>query len=117
VLAGGSGTWLRTITHTGAKQLIPVANQPVLFYALGHLAEAGITQVGVVVGDTAAEIEAAAGDGTRWGLDITYLAQDQPLGLAHAVLIAGDFLGDHEASIDRASWPNARTSTSTTNDP
>ncbi len=96
VLAGGSGTRLRPITHTGAKQLVPVANQPVLFYGLAHLAEAGITQVGVVVGDAAAEIEAAVGDGSRWGLDITYLAQDRPLGLAHAVLIAGDFLGDDD---------------------
>ncbi len=68
VLAGGSGRRLRPITHTGAKQLVPVANKPILFYAFEHLAEAGITEVGVVVGDTAAEIEQAAGDGARWGL-------------------------------------------------
>ncbi len=96
VLAGGSGSRLRPITHTGAKQLVPVANQPVLFYALDHLADAGIGEVGLVVGQTADEIEAAVGDGSRWGLRITYIPQPEPLGLAHAVLVAADFLADDD---------------------
>lgn len=96
VLAGGSGSRLRPITHTGAKQLVPVANVPILFYGLQHFAEAGIKQVGMVVGDTEAEIRAAVGDGSRWGLEVTYLPQEAPLGLAHAVLIARDFLGDDD---------------------
>ncbi|WP_182876368.1 glucose-1-phosphate thymidylyltransferase [Microbispora sp. H10670] len=94
VLAGGSGTRLRPITHTHAKQLVPVANRPVLFYGLEAIAEAGIRDVGVVVGDTHAEIEAAVGDGSAFGIEVTYLRQEAPLGLAHAVLIARDFLGD-----------------------
>ncbi len=96
VLAGGSGSRLRPITHTGAKQLVPVANKPILFHGLEQLAEAGVTELGIVVGDTAAEIEAAVGDGGRFGLEVTYLPQEAPLGLAHAVLIARDFLGDHD---------------------
>ncbi|MQY34191.1 Bifunctional protein GlmU [Streptomyces sp. RB17] len=96
VLSGGSGTRLRPITHTSAKQLVPVANKPVLFYGLESLAEAGITEVGIVVGDTAAEIEEAVGDGSKFGLDVTYIPQERPLGLAHAVLIARDFLGDDD---------------------
>ena len=94
VLAGGAGTRLRPITHTSAKQLVPLANKPILFYALESIAEAGITEVGIVVGDTAAAIEAAVGDGSRFGLSVTYLRQEAPLGLAHAVRIARDFLGD-----------------------
>ena len=94
VLAGGAGTRLRPITHTSAKQLVPLANKPILFYGLESIAEAGITDVGIVVGDTHAAIAAAVGDGSRWGLDVTYLRQEAPLGLAHAVLIARDFLGD-----------------------
>ncbi|MGX1914125.1 glucose-1-phosphate thymidylyltransferase [Streptomyces phaeochromogenes] len=93
VLAGGSGTRLRPITHTSSKQLVPVANKPVLFHGLEAIASAGITEVGVVVGGTAAEIEAAVGDGSAFGLDITYIRQSAPLGLAHAVLIARSFLG------------------------
>lgn len=96
ILAGGSGTRLRPITHTGAKQLVPVANTPILFYGLQHMADAGIEQVGMIVGDTADEIRAAVGDGSRWGLQVTYLPQEAPLGLAHAVLIARDFLGDDD---------------------
>ncbi|KUF20440.1 MULTISPECIES: glucose-1-phosphate thymidylyltransferase [Streptomyces] len=96
VLAGGSGTRLRPITHTSAKQLVPVANRPVLFYGLESLAEAGITQVGVVVGDTEQEIREAVGDGSRFGLDVTYIRQDAPLGLAHGVRIAREFLGDSD---------------------
>ncbi|MEU6372345.1 glucose-1-phosphate thymidylyltransferase [Streptomyces sp. NPDC046909] len=96
VLSGGAGTRLRPITHTSAKQLVPVANKPVLFYGLESIAAAGITEVGVVVGDTAAEIEEAVGDGSKFGLEITYIPQERPLGLAHAVLIARDFLGDDD---------------------
>jgi glucose-1-phosphate thymidylyltransferase len=96
VLAGGSGTRLRPITHTQAKQLVPVANKPVLFYGLEAVAAAGVREVGMVVGDTQAEIEAAVGDGARFGLEVTYLRQHAPLGLAHAVLIARDYLGDDD---------------------
>jgi len=96
VLAGGSGSRLRPITHTSAKQLLPVANKPVLFYGLEAIHDAGITDVGIVVGDTAPAIRAAVGDGSAFGLNITYLQQDAPRGLAHAVLIARDFLGDDD---------------------
>jgi glucose-1-phosphate thymidylyltransferase len=93
VLSGGAGTRLRPITHTSAKQLVPVANKPVLFYGLEAMRAAGITEVGIVVGDTRPEIEAAVGDGSRFGLAVTYLPQEAPLGLAHAVLISEAFLG------------------------
>jgi glucose-1-phosphate thymidylyltransferase len=96
VLSGGSGTRLRPITHTSAKQLVPVANKPVLFYGLEAIAAAGITDVGIVVGDTAPAIEAAVGDGSRFGISATYIRQQAPLGLAHAVLVARDFLGDDD---------------------
>ncbi|ALV31869.1 glucose-1-phosphate thymidylyltransferase [Streptomyces sp. CdTB01] len=96
LLSGGSGTRLRPITHTSAKQLVPVANKPVLFYGLEAIAQAGITEVGIVVGDTAEEIRAAVGDGSAFGLDVTYLPQSAPLGLAHAVLIAREFLGEDD---------------------
>ncbi|WP_336209678.1 glucose-1-phosphate thymidylyltransferase [Nonomuraea sp. LPB2021202275-12-8] len=96
VLAGGSGTRLRPITHTSAKQLVPVANKPVLFYGLEAIAAAGIREAGLVVGDTQAEIEAAVGDGSAFGLEVTYLRQEAPLGLAHGVLIARDYLGDED---------------------
>jgi glucose-1-phosphate thymidylyltransferase len=95
ILSGGRGTRLRPITHTSAKQLVPVANKPVLFYGIEAMAEAGIEQVGIVIApDTGAEIEAAAGDGARFGVKITYVVQNEPLGLAHAVLTAEAFLGD-----------------------
>jgi glucose-1-phosphate thymidylyltransferase len=94
VLSGGAGTRLRPITHTSAKQLVPVANKPVLFYGLEALRAAGIEDVGIVVGETRAAIEAAVGDGARFGLRVTYLPQEAPLGLAHAVLIAEEYLGD-----------------------
>ncbi|WP_235608633.1 sugar phosphate nucleotidyltransferase, partial [Frankia casuarinae] len=94
VLAGGSGTRLRPITHTSAKQLVPVANKPVLFYGLEAIRDAGITDVGIIVGETAGEIQAAVGDGSAFGIQVTYIRQDAPLGLAHAVLIARDFLVD-----------------------
>ena len=96
VLSGGSGTRLRPITHTSAKQLVPVANKPVLFYGLEAIAAAGVTDVGIVVGDTAPAIEAAVGDGSRFGIKVTYIRQQAPLGLAHAVLVARDFLGDDD---------------------
>jgi glucose-1-phosphate thymidylyltransferase len=96
VLSGGAGTRLYPITHTRAKQLVPVANKPVLFYGLEAIASAGIKQVGLVVGETASEVQAAVGDGAAWGLEVSYLPQDAPRGLAHAVLIAGDFLGDDD---------------------
>src|SRR5690242_21858347 len=86
VLAGGAGTRLRPITYTSPKQLVPVGNKPVLFYGLEAIAEAGITEVGIVVGETAAEIRRAVGDGSRFGLRVTYLRQEAPLGLAHGVL-------------------------------
>jgi len=93
ILAGGAGTRLRPITHTKAKQLVPVANKPILFYGLEAIADAGIRQVGIVVGDTAADVMAAVGDGSDWGVAVTYIPQEAPLGLAHAVLIARGFLG------------------------
>jgi glucose-1-phosphate thymidylyltransferase len=96
VLSGGSGTRLRPITHTSAKQLVPVANKPVLFYGLEAIAAAGVTDVGIVVGDTAPAIEAAVGDGSQLGIKVTYIRQQAPLGLAHAVLVARDFLGDDD---------------------
>src|SRR5258708_4889538 len=96
VLSGGSGSRLRPITHTSAKQLVPVANKPVLFYGLEALRDAGITDVGIVVGDTAPAIQEAVGDGSAFGLDTTYIRQDAPRGLAHAVLIAGEYLGDDD---------------------
>jgi glucose-1-phosphate thymidylyltransferase len=96
LLSGGSGTRLRPITHTSAKQLVPVANKPVLFYGLEAIAQAGITEVGIVVGDTAEEIREAVGDGSAFGLDVTCLPQSAPLGLAHAVLIAREFLGEED---------------------
>ncbi len=94
ILSGGAGTRLRPITHTSAKQLVPVANKPILFFSLEDMAEAGIKEVGIIVGTTADEIKAAVGDGSKWGLIVTYIPQDEPLGLAHCVLIAKDFLGE-----------------------
>lgn len=93
VLAGGKGTRLRPITFSMAKQLVPVANKPVLFYGLEAIAQAGIREVGIIVGETAREIQEAVGDGSRWGLEVTYIPQPEPLGLAHAVMVAEPYLG------------------------
>jgi glucose-1-phosphate thymidylyltransferase len=96
VLSGGKGTRLQPLTHSHAKQLIPIANKPVLFYALEAIVTAGITEIGLIVGDTGAEVREAVGDGSRFGTGVSIICiqQDRPLGLAHAVQLARPFLGD-----------------------
>jgi len=94
ILSGGTGSRLRPLTYTRAKQLVPVANKPVLFYGLEAIIAAGITDLGIIVGDTHREIREAVGDGSRWGVKITYIQQTAPLGLAHAVLTAEEYIGD-----------------------
>ncbi|MDQ3226673.1 MAG: glucose-1-phosphate thymidylyltransferase [Chloroflexota bacterium] len=94
VLAGGKGSRLRPLTATGAKQLVPVANKPVLFYALEQLVAADVTDIGIITGDTADQVMHAVGDGAAFGASITYLPQPAPLGLAHAIITAEHWLGD-----------------------
>lgn len=93
ILSGGEGTRLRPLTHTRAKQLVPIANKPVLFYGIEDMAAAGITDIAIVVGDTHQEIQDAVGDGSGFGVSVTYIRQEAPLGLAHCVLVAREFLG------------------------
>lgn len=96
ILSGGAGTRLRPITHTSAKQLVPIANKPILFYGIEAMARAGIREIGIIVGSTREEIKSAVGDGSQFGVKVTYIPQDEPLGLAHCVLIADKFLGDDD---------------------
>jgi len=93
ILSGGRGTRLRPITFTSAKQLVPVANKPILFYGIEALAASGIREIGIVVGETRQEIREAVGDGSRFGVAVTYIEQEAPLGLAHAVLVSEPFIG------------------------
>jgi glucose-1-phosphate thymidylyltransferase len=94
ILSGGFGTRLRPLTYTGAKQLIPIANKPIIFYGIEALTQVGIDEIGIVVGDTGQEVRGVVGDGDKWNAKIEYIPQEAPLGLAHAIKISQDFIGD-----------------------
>jgi len=94
ILSGGTGTRLRPLTYSTPKQLIPLVNKPILFYIIEKVVRSGITDIGIVVGDTYEQIKTAVGNGDKWNVDITYIHQPLPLGLAHAVKTASDFIGE-----------------------